>query len=64
MVEDPISTLLVQKLNEYMKVAEIATMMILGSVEDERTFNNLAFMKSKLCNWLTTHLDLCVHMFT
>jgi zona occludens toxin (predicted ATPase) len=35
-----------------------------GSIEDERTFNNLAFMKSKLRNRLTTHLDLCVCMFT
>ncbi len=58
------STFLVQKLNEYMKVAEIAIVMVLGLVEDERTFNNLAFTKSKLCNRLTTHLDLCVHMFT
>jgi hypothetical protein len=56
--------LLVQKLNEYMKVVKIAMVMVLGSVDDERTFSNLAFMKSKLHNYLTTHLDLCVHMFT
>ncbi len=37
---------------------------ILGLVEGERTFSNLAFMKSKLFNKLTTHLDLCVPMFT
>jgi hypothetical protein len=41
------STLLVKKLNEYMKVVEIAMEMVLGLMEDERTFNNLAFMKSK-----------------
>ncbi len=58
------STLLVQKLSESMKVVEIAMVMVLGSMEDERTFSNLAFMKNKLCNRLTTHLDLCVHMFT
>jgi hypothetical protein len=58
------STLLVQKLNEYMKVAKIVMVMVLGSMEDERTFNNLAFMKSKLHKRLTTHLDLCVRMFT
>ncbi len=45
-------------------VVEIAMVMVLGSMEDERTFNNLAFMKRKSHNWLTTHLDLCVHMFT
>jgi hypothetical protein len=37
---------------------------VLSLMEDERTFNNLAFMKSKLHNQLTTHLDLCVCMFT
>jgi hypothetical protein len=58
------STLVVRKLNEYMKVIEIAMVMVLGSVENERTFINLTFMKNKLCNQLTTHLDLCVHMFT
>jgi hypothetical protein len=42
--------LLVQKLNEYMKVAKTTMVMVLGLVDDERTFNNLAFMKSKLCN--------------
>jgi hypothetical protein len=46
-----------------MKVAKIAMVTVLGSMEDERTFNNLAFMKSNLRNWLPTHLDLCVHMF-
>jgi hypothetical protein len=58
------STLLVHKLSEYMKVVEIAMVMVLCSMEDEWTFNNLTFMKSKLCNRLTTHLDLCVHMST
>jgi hypothetical protein len=36
---------------------------VLGSIEDERTFNNLAFMNSKLHNRLTTCLNLCVRMF-
>ncbi len=56
------SPFLVLKLNEYIKVVEIMV-QVLGLVEDERTFSNLAFMKSKLCKRLTTHLDLCVHMF-
>jgi len=35
----------------------------LGSVEDERTFSTFIFMKSKLRNQLTTHLDLVVKMY-
>ncbi len=54
------SPLLVLKVNEYIKVAEIVMVQVLGSVEDERTFSNLAFMNNKLHNKLTTHLDLCV----
>jgi hypothetical protein len=54
------SSLLVLKVNEYIKVAEIVMVQVLGSVEDERTFSNLAFMNNKLHNKLTTHLDLCV----
>jgi hypothetical protein len=42
--------LLILKLNEYMKVVEIVMVQVLGSMEDERTFKNLAFMKSKLHN--------------
>jgi transcriptional antiterminator len=58
------SPLLILKLSEYIKVVEIAMVQIFGLVEDERTFNNLAFMKNKLHNRLTTHLNLCVRMFT
>jgi hypothetical protein len=47
-----------------MKVVEITMVVVLGSLEDKRTFINLTFMKNKLCNQQTTHLDLCVHMFT
>ncbi len=56
--------LLIQKLNEYIKVVKIVMVQILGSLEDEKTFNKLVFMKSKLYNQLTTHLNLCVCMFT
>ncbi len=37
--------------------------MIMGWVEDERCFPNHGFMKSKLRNIMTTHLDLVVRMF-
>jgi len=58
------SLLLVLKLNEYMKVVDIVMVQVLDLVEGERTFNNLIFMKSKLHNQLTTHLNLCVRVFT
>lgn len=37
--------------------------MVFGSMEDEHIFFNLSFVKSKLWNWLTTHLDLMVNMY-
>jgi hypothetical protein len=49
-------------LSEYIKVAELAVVMVLGSVQDERTFSTLTFMKNKLRNRLTTHLELVVSM--
>ena len=50
-------------LSEYFKVAEIAIATVLGSVEDERTFSMLSFMKSKLRNRLGGHMDTCVKLF-
>ncbi len=47
---------------EYVKLVELAMVQIVGSMEDERCFSTLAFMKSKLQNRLTTHLPL-VRMF-
>jgi hypothetical protein len=35
-----------QRLSEFIKVAKIAVTAMLGSVEDERTFSTLGFMKS------------------
>ncbi len=43
---------------------EIAIVMVVGSVEDEKTLSIVSFMKSKLYNCLTTHLDLVVQMYT
>jgi hypothetical protein len=40
--------ILSEKLNDYNNLANIAMVQVLGFVEDERTFNNLSFMKSKL----------------
>ncbi len=34
----------------YMKLVKIAMVQVIGFIEDERCFNNLIFIKSKLCN--------------
>ncbi len=52
-----------QMLSEYLKLDELAIIMVLGSVEDEKTLSNVNFLKLKLWNWLTIHLDLVVRMF-
>jgi hypothetical protein len=48
---------------EYVKLVEMAMVQIVGSVEDERYFFMLAFMKSKLHKKLTTHLPHVAQMF-
>jgi hypothetical protein len=48
---------------KYVKLVEIALIKALGCVDDEQLFSNLNFMKTKIHNWLTNHLDLFVHMF-
>ena len=58
------NTLMLSRLLEYIKVAEIAIAVVLGSVEDERTFSTLSFMKSKLRNRLGGHMDTCVKLFS
>jgi hypothetical protein len=47
-------------LSEFIKIAEIAIVMVLGSVQDERTFSTVTFAKNKLRNRLTTNLGLVV----
>jgi 2-C-methyl-D-erythritol 4-phosphate cytidylyltransferase len=46
------STMLQHGLSEYLKLAEVAIVLVLGSVEDEYTFSTLSFMKDKLRNRL------------
>jgi hypothetical protein len=48
---------------EYLKLVQLAIIMVLGSVEDGMTFSNVNFLKSKLWNQLTIHLDLVVKTF-
>jgi hypothetical protein len=42
------NNLLVVRIFEFMKLVELANVQIIGSVENERTFSTLNFMKSKL----------------
>jgi hypothetical protein len=51
-------------LSEFVKLAEIAAVQVLGSVEDERTFSTLTFMKTKLQNRLDGHLPVVVGMYS
>jgi len=37
--------------------------IIMGSVENDKCLSNMGFMKSKLRNKLTTHLDIILRMF-
>jgi hypothetical protein len=46
------SSMLHPDLLEYIKLAEIPTVLVLGSMEDEHTFLTLSFMKDKLRNRL------------
>jgi len=57
------SQILVFSFLEYVKFVELTMLHIIGSVEDEKCFSTLAFMKSKLRNKLTTHLPIVVRMF-
>ena len=56
------NTFLWHSLSEYIKVAELAVVMVVDSIQGERTFNTLTFMKNKLRNRLTMHLELVVGM--
>jgi hypothetical protein len=37
---------------------------VIGSMEDERCFSTLTFMKAKLQNRVTTHLELIIWIFS
>ncbi len=49
--------------SKYIKLIEVAIIQVIGSMEDEDNFSTLSFIKSKLKNRLTAHLDLMIHMF-
>ncbi len=56
--------LFIQSISKYVKLAKLAMCQVLGFVKVEHCFNALFFIKGKLCNYLTSHLDLCVNMFS
>jgi hypothetical protein len=49
---------------KFIKLAKIVAIQVIGSMEDECTFNILSFMKSKLKNRFTSHLDLVIRTFS
>jgi len=55
---------LTQNFGEFLKLAEIAMVHIIGSVEDERLFSNVGFLKSKLRNCLDDNIEVVVGMFS
>lgn len=61
---DACTVLRVKAFPEYFRLAEVALVHVLGSVEDERCFSSLAFLKNKLRNCLNEHLQLVVGMYS
>jgi hypothetical protein len=57
------NNLLVVHLSKFVKLAQMAIVLIINNIEDERTFSTLIFMKFKVRNWLVEHLDITVCMF-
>jgi len=55
---------LTQNFSEFIKLAEMAIVHVLGSVEDERLFSIVGFLKSKLRNNLEKNLQVVVGMFS
>lgn len=48
---------------EYFKLTNLCLTMILGSVEDERGFSTLSFLKSKVRNKLDKKLGNCLKLY-
>lgn len=57
------NNLLVVRLFEFMKLAQMIIVQIIGSVEDERTFSMLMVTKFKLWNQQPRHLNSDIPMF-
>jgi hypothetical protein len=58
-----VNTVLVAQFPEYLKLAQISMVHVLGSVEDEQVFSSPNLLKGKLCNRLAAkHLGIVVGM--
>jgi ABC-type transport system involved in Fe-S cluster assembly fused permease/ATPase subunit len=57
------SPIMAHKLSECIELDEIVLTQVLGFVEDEKTFNNLASMKTSY-EIVWQHILLCVRMFS
>jgi hypothetical protein len=53
-------SLLQHALLEYFRLATMALTLVLGSIEDQRAFSTMDFLKMKLQNKLGEYLPLCV----
>jgi hypothetical protein len=58
------STYFTGYISEWFKVAKIAVVTVIGSVEDERTFSTLSWMKSRVRNRLNLHLDCTLRLYS
>jgi hypothetical protein len=54
------NVIMVYKLLKFWKLVEITIIMVVSTMEDDKKFSIINFMKFKLGNHLTTHLDLVV----
>jgi len=55
--------ILKNRILKYIKLVELAIVKVIGSIEDEHSFFMLTFMKTKLWNRLTMHLELVICIF-
>ncbi len=59
------TSILNHKFLKYIKLAKIVVVQVLGSIEDQWTFNIIGFfLRNKLQNHLNTHLDLWIRFFS
>ena len=49
---------------EYLKLAKIRLVHVIGSVEDQCVFSSMSFLKTKLRNSLDPHLGVVVGMYS
>ena len=54
----------IDHLSEWAVLAELALVMVPGSVEAERMFSTMSFLKDKVRNRLTTHLGPCARIYS